>query len=1097
MLKRTIVFFILLSLSQYLLFSQQYYFRKYSVEEGLPQSSVHCLLQDSRGYIWIGTDGGGVARFDGQKFETLTKTDGLSGNIIRSLFEDSRGNIWIGTDNGLTFYNGFGFIKIGKKEGLKGASVMKIIEGSNGIIWIASSDNGLARLTYGDSISILNYSSDDGLVSNFIFDIYEDHEKRLWLGMLGGVNIVEFEDDSLKKVKKVDRQYIETNSVVNVTSIVPDSEGTIWLGTSNNGLYKANLSSDKKSHSIGPSKINRTFPGLQIWDLFSKENNELWIATDKFGVIRLRDDKIVGLLNKENGLPSNQILNIIEDREGNMWFASFGKGAIMYDDQKFISYNEKNGLIGSQVQDILFINDSIFFVATEEGLLKFRKEGNAIIRLNYFTTKNGLNDAGVNVIEKFNSGQIWIGTNNGINILKGISLKKFTQSDRFNNLRINSFLADNYKNMWIGTSGGLCKLSDDKLFFLDQDNGLINDEVSTIFEDKKGRVWIGTLGGLVKFDSKTLTRSDSITFRDFNAEDGLTTLQVSSLAEDPSGNIWIGTLGGGLFKFDNSKDSLPISVTATKAILSSNTINSLQFICDTLLVSGNDKGFDLLILDRHQIIRKVINYDVTDGFSGGESNPDAIAKDNEGFIWFGTKNGLVKYDPSIDFNNHYLPEVNITGIRLFFNKVNWSSKGLKIRKWSDLPENLVLSHKDNHLTFDFTGICYHNPDDLEFSYYLENQSKGWSPFSHISNVVFPGLVPGNYVFKIKARNKFALTGNTSEYRFVINPPFWETPWFYIPAFILFVFLIITIIRIRERNLRNEKIKLEKIVDERTREVVEQKNEIERQRDVVTYQKKEITDSIHYAQRIQQAVLPEEQILKNTFSDYFIIFRPKDIVSGDFYWMTEKDNHVVFTTVDCTGHGVPGALMSMLGVSFLNKIVNESGIIKPSSILTSLRENIITALKQEDTLTATKDGMDISICSYNIQKKKLLFSGANNPLYIIRNMENEYVIIEKRGDRMPIGYYSIMTDFTNHSFDVQKGDTLYLFSDGFVDQFGGPNGRKFMVPRFKQMLLDNQSLDMSSQRDTYIKILDEWINFPSIHSKHCGQIDDIILLGIRI
>jgi serine phosphatase RsbU (regulator of sigma subunit) len=214
-------------------------------------------------------------------------------------------------------------------------------------------------------------------------------------------------------------------------------------------------------------------------------------------------------------------------------------------------------------------------------------------------------------------------------------------------------------------------------------------------------------------------------------------------------------------------------------------------------------------------------------------------------------------------------------------------------------------------------------------------------------------------------------------------------------------------------------------------------------------------------------------------------------------MSEKNNHIVFTAADCTGHGVPGALMSMLGVSFLNKIVNESGIVKPSAILTSLRENIITALKQEDTLKATKDGMDIALCSYNVKKKKLLFSGANNPLYVIRKVENEYVIIEKKGDRMPIGYYSIMTDFTEHEIDIQKGDRIYLFSDGFVDQFGGPVRKKFMIPRFRQMLLDNQELDMASQKKLFISILEKWMNNGPDHSSAYEQIDDIILLGIEV
>jgi serine phosphatase RsbU (regulator of sigma subunit) len=190
-------------------------------------------------------------------------------------------------------------------------------------------------------------------------------------------------------------------------------------------------------------------------------------------------------------------------------------------------------------------------------------------------------------------------------------------------------------------------------------------------------------------------------------------------------------------------------------------------------------------------------------------------------------------------------------------------------------------------------------------------------------------------------------------------------------------------------------------------------------------------------------------------------------------------------------------MSMLGVSFLNKIVNESGIVKPSAILTSLRENIISALKQEGSLSASKDGMDIALCSVDMKKMKLWFSGANNPLYIIRKEKNEYVFIERKGDRMPIGYYSIMSDFTNHEYDIQKGDIIYLFSDGFIDQFGGPDGRKLMVPRFKQMLLDNQELDMAHQKEAFINALEGWINHPSDHNQRHGQIDDILLIGIKI
>jgi serine phosphatase RsbU (regulator of sigma subunit) len=367
-------------------------------------------------------------------------------------------------------------------------------------------------------------------------------------------------------------------------------------------------------------------------------------------------------------------------------------------------------------------------------------------------------------------------------------------------------------------------------------------------------------------------------------------------------------------------------------------------------------------------------------------------------------------------------------------------------------------------------------------------------------IVFSGLNPGEYIFKVKAFNKYGIEGNTAEYPFVIRPPFWQTPWFYIPALILLVVAVIMIIRIRERNLIKEKIRLEKIVEERTREVVEQKNEIERQRDVVTYQKKEITDSIHYAERIQRAVLPDDKILREKIGEYFVLFRPKDIVSGDFYWMNYKNDHVIFTAADCTGHGVPGAFMSMLGVSFLNKIVNELGIVQPAEILNNLRTNIITALKQEGTFETTKDGMDIALCSINLRERKLMFAGANNPLFLVRKNGDAFELTETKADNMPIGYHSAMESFTNHEIDILPGDTVYLSSDGFLDQFGGPGARKFMKKRFKEMLVTHQQMDMQSQRTTFNKILEDWIHHPvsdpSLAELSGQQIDDVLVVGVR-
>lgn len=1088
MLKRFFPVILLLFLLHAELFSQQYFFRNYSVEEGLPQSSVYCMLQDSRGFIWIGTDGAGVTRFDGQNFETYSKTDGLSDNVVRSLLEDSKGNIWIGTDAGITLYDGHQFKKIGKPDGLKGSSVLKLIEGSNGIIWAATNDGGLSGITTGDSVSVFSFTTEDGLISDFILDIYEDPEKNIWMGMIGGVNILEFEDTTSQIIKNIYKPGINSESTLIILSLEASNDGKMWFGTNGNGLFSTTVSGDKDKLVIEPSSINNLVPDMIIWDMLIQKNGELWLATDKNGVVRHFNNGVAGVFNKESGLQSNQITSIIRDREGNVWFSSFGQGVMMYGDDKFISYNENNGIKGSQVLDILFSSGNKFYLATEEGLMKFVKEGTKIRRLNYFTSSNGLNSQGANTIEIYSEDNILIGTKKGINILSGSQLGVFSGNSSLGNEDISSLVLGSNEDIWVGTAGGYGRIFGDSLFFMDHADDLINDEIQTIIEDRAHRIWLGTLGGLVMIEGKTYT--------DYDEQEGLTEKKISSLAQSPDGNILLGTLGGGILKFDLSKDSIPISVFALKGVLSSNTINSLKFLNDTLLIAGNDKGFDLIVFDKDQKIKRVIHNTLKDGFLGGENISNSISVDPEGLIWFGTKKGLVRYDPSLDLTYSQTPEAFITGIKLFYKDVDWGARGLTTGRFTGLPENLVLSHNDNHLTFTFTGLSYHNPDELEFSYFLEGQNKEWSPFSMSRDMLYPGLNPGTYVFKVKARNKFGLVGNTAEYQFVIKPPFWQTPWFLIPTFALFVVLIFVVMRIREQKLINEKIKLEKIVEERTREVVEQKDEIARQRDVVTYQKKEITDSIHYAERIQRAVLPVENILKNNFSDYFILFRPKDIVSGDFYWMSERNGHIIFTAADCTGHGVPGAFMSMLGVSFLNKIVNEEGIVKPSKILNSLREEIVVSLKQEGTFETNKDGMDIALCSVDLKKMTLEFAGANNPLLLLRKENGEYVVNETKADKMPVAFYMRMDDFTNHELELRKGDTIYLHSDGFLDQFGGPEGRKFMKKRFNEMLVSNQALSMMEQKEVFIKTLDEWINHPSANAP-LGQIDDVILIGVRI
>jgi serine phosphatase RsbU (regulator of sigma subunit) len=311
-------------------------------------------------------------------------------------------------------------------------------------------------------------------------------------------------------------------------------------------------------------------------------------------------------------------------------------------------------------------------------------------------------------------------------------------------------------------------------------------------------------------------------------------------------------------------------------------------------------------------------------------------------------------------------------------------------------------------------------------------------------------------------------------------------YFVLFALVLASFLVYYIYR-GYKIKREANIKLE----EKNRTISAQKDEIEKQRDLaaaqrdqIAYQKKHITDSIMYAKRIQTALIPSLELFSDKL-DHFVIYKPLAIVSGDFYWVTAKDNIQVIISADCTGHGVPGAFMSMLGVTMLNEIVNEKHIIMPDQIIENLRQGVIKSLKQvldEDTV---KDGMDISVCTVDFAQNILWWAGANNPLYLVRGGE----LTHYRPDKMPVAIHYRMLPFTLNTIELQKGDTFYIFSDGFSDQFGGPNEKKFMSAKLKETLVQITDRPMLEQGKILERIFEEWRG-------DNPQVDDVTLIGVR-
>lgn len=279
---------------------------------------------------------------------------------------------------------------------------------------------------------------------------------------------------------------------------------------------------------------------------------------------------------------------------------------------------------------------------------------------------------------------------------------------------------------------------------------------------------------------------------------------------------------------------------------------------------------------------------------------------------------------------------------------------------------------------------------------------------------------------------------------------------------------------------------------RSRDIIEQeKATVSKQKEELHAKNKEITDSINYAQRIQTSFLPNESKFKKSFKDCFVLFRPKDILSGDFYWIYETGNRVYYATADCTGHGVPGGFMTMLGLSLLEEIVPQNPLIDPASVLNVIRLRIVNALKQSGKAEESKDGMDLVLCCIDRETMKLTYAAANNSFYILRKNEDGKInLAKKRGERQPCGFYPESKPFQLYEEDLHQGDLIYTFTDGYPDQFGGEKGKKFRYKQFEELILKNWELPFPQQRAVFDSTIETWRG-------RLEQVDDILVIGIKI
>jgi serine phosphatase RsbU (regulator of sigma subunit) len=376
----------------------------------------------------------------------------------------------------------------------------------------------------------------------------------------------------------------------------------------------------------------------------------------------------------------------------------------------------------------------------------------------------------------------------------------------------------------------------------------------------------------------------------------------------------------------------------------------------------------------------------------------------------------------------------------------------------------------------------YTPGLKKYEYRLLGLDSAWYNNESRNYVSYPALSPGSYTLELKCRNIYGVNSKVFQFEFTIASPVWKRWWFILGEVLVLGGIIWLFIKRRERNLEAAKLKLENTVAERTKEVVEKAKEIEMQNEIIFEKNKELTDSIKYAERIQQALLAHGDFMKKNLPEHFVFFKPKAIVSGDFYWATAKGNKFYLAVCDCTGHGVPGAFMSLLNISFLNEAITEKNILEPDQVLDHVRERLIDSLSSDKG----QDGMDGTLMCYHKANNLITYASAYNKPLLVRNG----IMQELPADKMPVGKGQKEDPFTLHSVPLQKGDMVYFCSDGYGDQFGGPKGKKFKHKQLNELLLSISGKAPDIQKQLLDEVFEDWRG-------NLEQIDDVMVIGIRI
>lgn len=1028
--------------------------RNYTPQEYGAHAQNLCITQDKRGIMYFGNNRG-VLQYDGNYWEIIKVSNETS---VTALDVDSNGRVYVGAldeigylvpnDTGKLIYRSL-LPKLPKEiEYID--RVNRVICNKEGVYFISRS-----YIILWNGKDVKYWATESQFHTSFLVD------EKLYVSVKDS-GIVFLENEQFK--------FIEASRALIAYNIFDISlfRGNFVI-TTNRGLFIYNGTSLRKVTDEIPTVYN----GINVDNTF--------YAIGLFGdglMVLNKDFKIEYLINLRNGLAEGTVHNVFVDRENNLWLA-LGRGIAKIELITPITMHKFDTGLKGTVEDVIRYKGKIYS-STSNGVFYFSGENNDLGRF-YKMDNLDIDCYGLSIFELPNDTMLIACGVDGvyeieagkkpIRIYKGAPWSAFQSKTYANRL----IIAEDVGLSSVVRIDGVWK-----------EEGLVDGITESVFrfvEEKNGNLWLGTLGsGVIKTTTKI--------FSDPSEE----ILRYDTIHGLPKGPIYLTALNGGgilfatddgIYKFNAKKNIFEIENKYKLPEHDSKTgVHRLSMDHRGQLWMAafyEDNSYDIMYFRKDGWYK-------TPFLRYNSAIVQCFYHESNGVTWMGSADGLIRYDQNFrkDYDSPYSVSIRkvLANNHPVFEGAFFDKDSLLLEQQPDFHE-CILNFSQNDVTIEFSALSFFEEAGTKFSFQLEGQNDNWTDWSPSSKAVFTNIHEGEYVFRVKAKNIYGVESKESIFRFTVLPPWYRTVWAYVAYAILFIAFVWGAISVSTRSLK-------RIIQERTAEIVHQKEEIEKQKEIVDEKNKDILDSIKYAKRIQDAILPGEDHMKEVMGrDLFVLFKPKDIVSGDFYWMRVKGEKVLFSAVDCTGHGVPGAFVSIVGNNGLNRAVNEFGLIQPAAILDNLAKTVEDAF-QATSNSDVRDGMDISLCSLEMTSYStaiLNWAGANNPLWIIK-ADNRSEIFEIKADKQPIGKFENRRPYINHELQLVKGDTVYIFTDGYADQFGGPAGKKFKYAQLKELLINMYDKNMTEQRELLNDYFETWKNT-------LEQIDDVCIIGVRI